>query len=68
MDILDIIRREAEPAGYEVQCEFAPARSADVTANVLDCSALEKVSGWRARVDCAAGVREVWLAQRALAA
>jgi UDP-glucose 4-epimerase len=67
MDILDLIRREAEPAGYEVRCEFAPARAADVTANVLDSSALQRVSGWRARIDCAAGVREVWRAQRALA-
>jgi UDP-glucose 4-epimerase len=66
MDILDLIRREAEPAGFGVQCEFAPARPADVSANVLDASALQRVSGWRPRIACADGVREVWRAQRAL--
>jgi UDP-glucose 4-epimerase len=66
MDILDLIRREAEPAGFEVRCEFAPARPADVSANVLDASALQRQSNWRASIACADGVREVWRAQRAL--
>jgi UDP-glucose 4-epimerase len=65
MDILDLIRAQAEPAGFQVQCEFAPARPADVSANVLDASALRQVSGWRPRIACADGVREVWQAQRA---
>ncbi len=67
MDVLDLIRNEAEPAGFPVQCEFAPARRADVSSNVLDASALQRVSGWRARVACADGIREVWRGQRTLA-
>ena len=66
MDILDLIRDAAEPAGFEVRREFAPARAADVSANVLDASALQRASGWRARIACADGVREVWNAQLAL--
>jgi UDP-glucose 4-epimerase len=66
MDILDLIRHEAEPAGFPVQCDLAPARPADVSSNVLDASALERVSGWRPRVGAAEGIAEVWRAQRAL--
>lgn len=64
MDILDLIRREADRDGFAVRCEFAPARRADVSANVLDGSALRAVSGWRPRITCAEGVHEVWRAQR----
>lgn len=65
MDILDLIRAEAEPAGFRVQIDSQPARPADVSANVLDSSALHAVSGWRPRVACAAGIRQVWQAQHA---
>jgi UDP-glucose 4-epimerase len=67
MDVLDLIRAEAQADGFELQCVCAPARPADVSANVLDASALRRVSGWQPRVACAEGVREVWQAQRALA-
>ncbi|NNU44146.1 NAD-dependent epimerase/dehydratase family protein [Ramlibacter montanisoli] len=63
-DILELVRAVAEPDGFRVPCEFAPARPADVTANVLDASALQRVSGWRPRIACAEGIREVWRAQR----
>jgi UDP-glucose 4-epimerase len=66
MDILDLIRHEAEPAGFPVRCDPAPARPADVSSNVLDASALQRVSGWRPRVGAAEGIAEVWRAQRAL--
>jgi len=66
MDILDLIRHEAEPAGFPVRCDLAPARPADVSSNVLDASALHRASGWRPRIGAAEGIAEVWRAQRAL--
>jgi UDP-glucose 4-epimerase len=66
VDILEHIRGVARPAGFEVKREFAPARAADVSANVLNASALQGISGWRAGIAFADGVREVWHAQRAL--
>ena len=66
MDILDLIRHEAEPAGFPVRCDPAPARPADVSSNVLDASALHRASGWRPRIGAAEGIAEVWRAQRAL--
>jgi UDP-glucose 4-epimerase len=66
MDILDLIRHEAARDGFEVECTHAPARPADVSANVLDASALQRVSGWRPRIACADGIRAVWQAQHAL--
>jgi UDP-glucose 4-epimerase len=63
MDIMDLIRGVAVPAGFEVKVDFAPARSADVSSNVLDASALRLVSGWEPRITCAEGVRQVWEAQ-----
>lgn len=67
MDLLDLIGALAVPAGFEVKVDFAPARPADVSANVLDVSALREVSGWQPRIACAEGVRQVWQAQRAQA-
>lgn len=67
MDVLELIRSAARADGFDVHCEFQPARPADVSANVLDATALRRVSGWAPRVTCADGVREVWRAQRRLA-
>jgi UDP-glucose 4-epimerase len=66
MDILDLIQTAAAPSGFNVKVDFAPARPADVSANVLDSSALHRVSGWTARISCEEGVRQVWQAQHAL--
>lgn len=63
MDILDLIRAVAAASGFQLQVDCAPARPADVSANVLDASALHRDAGWSARIACAAGVREVWQAQ-----
>jgi nucleoside-diphosphate-sugar epimerase len=65
MDIIELIRGEAGRSGFEVRCEFAPERPADVSANVLDASALQRISDWRPRIGCAEGIREVWQAQLA---
>jgi UDP-glucose 4-epimerase len=65
MDVLDLIRAEAGPAGFEVRCELAPARPADVSANVLDATELRRISDWRPHISCAEGIRGVWRAQRA---
>jgi UDP-glucose 4-epimerase len=65
MDIIELIRGEAGRSGFEVRCEFAPERPADVSANVLDASALQRISDWRPRIGCAEGIREVWQSQLA---
>jgi UDP-glucose 4-epimerase len=65
MDILDLIKAEGVLAGYTLQVDFAPERAADVSANVLDASALRDASGWRPRIACSEGVRDVWRAQLA---
>lgn len=64
-DILEMIRAHAGPAGFPVLVDFAPARPADVSANVLDASALRRDTGWQPAVACAEGIAQVWQAQRA---
>jgi len=60
LDVLRAIAPLAERAGFAVRTEILPPRTYDVPANVLDSSALKRVSGWRAEVDFEAGVAATW--------
>jgi UDP-glucose 4-epimerase len=60
-DILNILKPLAEIAGYPITVNFLPSRKFDVPANVLDCSKLKSISGWKPRVSLEDGLRQTWL-------
>jgi UDP-glucose 4-epimerase len=64
--ILDMLRPMLAEAGARVEVERLPARSFDVKVNVLSAGKLERASGWRPRIDLAAGVHRTldWLSTR----
>ena len=60
LDVLHAIAPLAERAGLAVRTEILPPRTYDVPANILDSSALKRVSNWQAEVDFEAGVAATW--------
>lgn len=60
LDVLGAITPLARHAGLEVRTEARPLRTYDVPANVLDSSALEKVSNWRPNIDFGSGIEATW--------
>ena len=56
------VRPLAVRAGYAPQVKTLPLRRFDVPANVLDIRKLQTASGWRPRVNFAAGIERVWQA------
>ena len=66
IDVLDRLRKVIAPSGLAVKARRCPSRPFDVNANVLDCSRLAEVSGWRARTGLDEGLARLWQAwQRA---
>ena len=63
VDVVEAIRPLMREIGREVQTVHDAARVFDVTANVLDCSRLQNLTGWRPVVDFADGLRRTrdWL-------
>ena len=58
--VLDLMSCLARQHGITTEVVHMPARPFDVAVNVLDCSRLEAISGWRARVALTEGIDRVW--------
>ncbi|NYT46275.1 NAD-dependent epimerase/dehydratase family protein [Alcaligenaceae bacterium] len=58
--ILDLLGDLAYPAGYTMECTVEPARSFDVSSNVLSSARLTYVSGWRPHTSLNAGLATTW--------
>lgn len=59
-DILEMLEPLAATFGRLVQIRVLPARLFDVPFNVLDCSKLEAVSGWKPSVPITEGLAQTW--------
>ena len=59
-EVLDLLSALGRQHGATTQVMHMPARPFDVAVNVLDCSRLEAISGWRARVALTDGIDRVW--------
>jgi len=62
LDVLEALEPLAAGAGLPIRNERLPARRFDVAANVLDSGKLTAASGWRPKVDFAAGLEQTWRA------
>lgn len=58
--VLAILMGLARASGHATEVMHAPARPFDVLVNVLDSSALERETGWRAGTGLDGGVERVW--------
>jgi UDP-glucose 4-epimerase len=57
-----LIETLAQVTGRTPSIERQPSAYTGVSRNVLDCSRLQALTGWRPRVDLAEGVRRTWAA------
>jgi len=61
-----VLGRSAEPAlPLDPRARYIACEAPTTLSNVLDASALQRISEWRPRIVCADGIRRVWEAQRA---
>ena len=60
LDILSSITRIAEENGLKPRIRHLPARPFDVSTNILDCSKLHEISGWKARIDFNEAIRHTF--------
>lgn len=58
--ILDLLSEVIKPYGYELSAEYLPARSFDVSENVLSSARLTYISGWRPSISLEDGLAETW--------
>ncbi len=61
----EIVNSVADVLGVQVLVEYKPGRSADIPANVLDCTRALQTLGWGPRIAWAAGLRDTatWLSR-----
>jgi len=59
-DVVDAICDLAEKSGKRLKAEYRAKRVFDVAHNVLDCSKLRDLSGWKPRISFQEGLERVW--------
>ena len=59
-EVLNVLSDIVRSDGYSVHIETRPARSFDVTANILSASSLTNVSGWRTSNTLELGMYATW--------
>lgn len=59
-DILDAIRPLASAEGLKLKLNILPLRKFDVPINVLDCSKIQRETGWKARIHFETGLKRTW--------
>lgn len=59
-DILSVIEPLAEAVDLRVVVKISPKRLFDVPVNILDCSKVERETGWKAALDLDQGLKRTW--------
>lgn len=59
-EVLSFIKVLAQQLGKIVTVEQKPLRPFDVLTNILDCSRIQRETGWQARIDFSEGLERVW--------
>ncbi len=60
LEVIDTLARVAKKHGHVVKVTHKPERPFDVTANILDCSKLNRISGWEPRVDFEVAIQQAY--------
>jgi UDP-glucose 4-epimerase len=58
--LAEVLELVSAAAGREARLERRPGRGLDVSATALDCSRLERATGWAAATPLADGIRRSW--------
>jgi UDP-glucose 4-epimerase len=60
VSLQELLRLMAAVVGEEPEVEYLPARTLDVSKNVLDVGRARKELGWKSRTDLAEGLARTW--------